>query len=491
MLKISDYLAVTAGFVGILIFYLIFSGIIVIDYGTDTSLPVLEWEAAAEKEQLEIAEYVILYGNEAESDTTIQVMQMLDKLKKDYIVKSALEELNEAQTQAARVFIVTTGSPQQADEEQELFDLAKEEGKYVFYTLLSGEDEEYESRLGIAESGEETEIDGMMVFEGLLVQGMVYYEELPMTVRNITLDATCTKMIIEKSEEEKEQKQLIPLLWKKQLSSGRIYAVNSPLFSEEEGIGIFAGVLADMEEVFLYPVVNGTALLLDYFPDYDHADQEMILELYSRDPVMYIRDVVWPAMDKIGHSENLIISGKSYMENKTDDYYDMELQMQRSSGIILESDEGDLLPIVCEGHEHSDAKRYRMESFASGEGLASCYLDMREVMGSKEEEEYEWAAYSLELSKTIHDIYQNVQFLEGINWREAEERFKRYEMIEPVYEVADDSIHISAEGFADVWYCMVRTEKALKDGQGYEVSQIGDDAYLLEISQQEITVLLN
>lgn len=491
MLKISDYVAITAGFFGIMLFYLIFSGIIVIDYGTDSSLPVIEWEKAEEKEQIKAAEYVVLYGTEAEGETTAQVMQMLDKLKKGYIAGSRIEDLTDEQRNAARVFIVTTGDPGQADEQQELLNLAREEGKYIFYTMLSGENTGYEKQLGIFESHEETEIDGMMIFEGLLVQGMVYYEELPMTVREITLDASCTKMIQERSREEKKQNLLTPLLWKKQCGSGKIYAANGALFSDESDIGLFTGILADMEDVFLYPVVNSSAVLLDYFPDYEHADQQMIRNLYSRDPVMYIRDVIWPAMDKIGHSEQLILSGRSHVENKTDDYYDMQLQMQRSGGIIMEGKEGNLLPVVCEGHFYSDDKRYQMESMASGEGLASSYLDIREVMGSREEAEFEWAAYSLELSKNMHDIYKNVQFLESVNWLEAEERFKRYEKIEPEFTVTDGGIQIIADGFVDVWYCMIRTEKNPEDGQGYEIQQVGKDAYLLEIRQQEIVVSLN
>ncbi len=491
MLKVSDYVAVIAGFFGILIFYLVFSGNLVLDYGTDHSLPEIEWQAAQEKEQLQTAEFVILYGEEAESEAASRMMQMLDKLKKDYLLRGTIEELDEVQKKAARVFIVTAQDPGLADETQELLKLAGEEGKYVFFPFLSGENPEYEEQLGVQESRGETEIDGMMVFRGLLVQGMVYYDQLPMTVRDITLDASCTRLIQEKSEENKKQNLLIPLLWKKQWGNGKIYASNSPLFLEEAGIGIFAGVLSDMEEVFLYPVVNSSAVLLDYFPDYDHADQEIIFNLYSRTPVMYIRDIIWPAVDKIGHSEQLILSGRTHVADKTEDFYDMQLQMQRSSGIILEGEEGSLLPVVCEGHANSDVKRYQMESMASGEGLATSYLDMREVMGSKTEAEFEWASYSLELSKMMHDVYRNNQFLESVNWREAQERFKRYEQIRPEFAVTGTEIQIRAEGFVDVWYCMIRTEKKLSEGQGYEVLYAGEDAYLLEIKDQEITIPLD
>lgn len=491
MLKVSDYVAIAAGLFGILLFYLIFSGNLVLDFGTNEGLPVIERELQKERQQPETAEYVVLYGSEAESDTSYQIMQMLDKLKKDFIAQGTIDDLNKKQIEAARVFIVTADDPAQADEQRALLKLAEKEGKFLLFTALSGEDTEYEKELGVLESRGETEIDGMMIFEGMMPQGMIYYEELPMTVRDVTLDASCTKMIQERSKERKEQKLLIPLLWKKQCGSGRIYSCNGSIFSEDSGIGIFTGVLYDIEETFLYPVVNSSAVMLDYYPDFEHVDSEIIYKLYSRDPVMYIRDIIWPAMDKIRHAEGLTISGRSHMQNKdgNEDFHDLQIQIQRSNGVILEGNEGTILPIVNEGHYHSDEKRYRMESIALGEGLATCYLDMREILGSKgEEADFEWASYSLELSKNMHDIYKNNQFLEAVNWLEAEERYKRYEKIRPEYTVTDDSIQIRAEGFVDVWYCMVRTEKELDEGLGYEIQQIGEDAYLLEIRQQEVTI---
>lgn len=492
MLKISDYIAVTAGFFGIFLFYLIFSGNLALDYGTDNSLPEIEQAPAAERVEPQTAEYIVLHGNEMESRISIQVMQMLDGMKKTYIVKADVSGISREQMDAARVFIITAQEPEQADQGQELLRLAQEEGKYLFYTCLLGGDTAYERELGILESRGVAQIDGMMIFEGLMVQGTVYYDDLPMEARDIALDAACTKMIQEKSKTDKMQRLLIPLLWKKQYGSGRIYCCNGPFFSKDGGIGIFAGVLADMEETFLYPVVNAGALLLDYYPDYENSDREMMQKLYSRDPVMFVRDIIWPAMDKMGYAEGVIISGRSYMENKNDDYYDIETQMKRSRGIILEKDRGGLLPVVCEGHMPGDGKRWRMESFASGMGLASSCYDMREIMGSKgEDPAYEWAAYSRELSKNIHDIYRNNQFLEAVDWQEGEERFKRYGKIQPVFTMGQEQILIKAEGFVDVWYCMVRTDKEIHEGPGYGVQRIGKDAYLLEITSSQVVVKIS
>ena len=487
MLKISDYAAIVAGFFGILIFYLIFSGNLVIDVGPEGGLPVIEREEAPVLRQTEKAEYVVLYGSE---DTiSIQIMQMLDRLKKGYVAGRTIEELNNLQKETARVFIVTTDQLSSVDESRELLRLAREEGKCVFFASLSGADPEYEKELGIREERGETSIDGMMIFEGIFLQGMVYYEDLPMTVRDISLDASCTKMIQERSKENKEQRYLIPLLWKKQFGDGKVYSCTGPFFEEETGIGIFAGILADMEEVFFYPVINSSAVLLDYYPDFEHVDQEMIYELYSRDPVMFIRDIIWPSLDKIGHKEGLIFSGRTYMQEKEDDFHDIFTQMQRSNGIILEKEEGGILPVINEDHMQSDEKRYRMESFSSGEGIATLYLDMRQVLGSSNgTEEYEWASYLLELSKSVYDIYRNNRYLDAVDWLEAEERFKRYEKIIPSLTICEDGLEIEAEGYVDVWYCMIRTKKELQEASGVEIEKVGEDAYLLTISQQQVRI---
>ncbi len=488
MLKISDYVAIVLGFLGILAFYLIFSGNWVVDYGTNTGLPVIEREAETERIEPDVAKYVVLVGEAGDSDESIQIAQMLNHLKLEYIVRNTLDQLSEEQKETAQVFIVTD---KHTGDKQEILSLAKEEGKRLFYPTLSATagDEEYEKELGILKSKEDTTIDGIIIFEGILLQGMVYYEDYSMEVRDISLDASCTKLIQERNNSEKEQSDLVPILWKKRYGNGEIYVSNGELFAEESGIGIFTGVLTEMEGTFAYPIVNSSTVLLDYYPDFEHVNPDAILRQYSRDPVMYIRDIIWPAMDKIATEEQLIISGRTYINDKTDDFDDIELMIQRSGGIVLEGQEGMILPSVCEGHLHSDEKRYEMESFSSGEGLASCYLDMRDVTGDVgQEPEFEWASYSLELAKNMHDLYRNNQFLEQVNWKEAEERYKRYEKIKPQFDISDEEIRISAEGFVDVWYCIIRTEEELQDGEGYEVQEVGKNAYLLEITQQEITV---
>lgn len=496
MLKVSDYIGMVAGFFGILIFYLIFSGELLPDFGKREEMPVLEAvapeEKLAQKKGLETgtAEYVILYGEQPDSERGV-VLQMLDKMKKSYIAEAGIETVAEEQKEAAKAFILTTDAVSEKTWE-EVLKLTREYGSQLLCTSLKEEGENgYQKEIGIFTQEAEKEIDGMIIFEGLFAQGMVYYDDLPMRVRDIRLDASCTKLIQEKNSEGREQRNLVPLLWRKQYGKGRIYVVNAPFFSEKSGIGILAGILADMEPVFAYPVVNAKAVLLDNYPEYENVDADMLLSRYSRTPVMFVRDVVWPAMDKIAHKNQLILSARTQMTAGGKEFDDMERLLSESGGEVLEGTEGSLLPIINEGHYKSDDKRFTMESQACGTGIASVRLDIGEVMNGTEKSSYEWGEYSLEAAKYIYDVYDNNDFLDAVCWSQAEERYKRYERIVPEYMISEDDMFIRAEGFVDVWYCILRTDKMPQEGDGYQAKRIGMDAWLLEITEQEVRIPLD
>lgn len=504
MLKISDYLAAVAGFAAVLIFYLVFSGNIVLTGGREPELPVLETSretdaAGEEAARSDVAEYVVLKGTEDSSNVCQQITDMLDMLKKEYITEDRVDDLTEKQKEAAKVVIVAAEEPGNIGDWEALLDLAEYDGKAVLFTSVgsAGDDsavneetgESLEAEIGIRRRGEPFYVDGMIVMDGILIQGLSYYESMPMKAEALSLDASCTKLIMEKSQTEKEQGDLAPLLWKKTYGKGKLYAVNAPFFKNETGIGIFTGILADMQEVFVYPVVNSSTVLLDHFPEYDQTDEALIRQWYSREVSSYVRDVIWADVAQAASESNLILSGRSGVDRESEEFLELEAQVAKQGGEILNENEGTLLPVIYDRYWSNDRARYRMESAASGMGLASFYLDLLEVMGSKgADAEYEWSAYNSELSGTIYDIFRNNNFLTSRKWSQAEEAYKRYEQIKPEITVLDDQIRIRADGFADVWYCILRMKDKPGAGDGYEATEIGENAYLLEISQAEVTI---
>ena len=133
MLKITDYISVIAGFVGITLFYLIFSGNLTLDYKVSGALPVLEEYQPIEKGIPQTAEYIVLYGNEENSAATQNICKMLDELKIEYLAKSTFDLFSENQKEVARVILVTTSKVAEVGNESELLN-AVEEGKQIFFT---------------------------------------------------------------------------------------------------------------------------------------------------------------------------------------------------------------------------------------------------------------------------------------------------------------------------------------------------------------------
>lgn len=410
-----------------------------------------------------------------------------------------MDDLTEEQKEVLKVVIVAAEDPGDIGDWEALLDLAEYDGKAVLFTSAGPADgdspaneetgESLEAEIGIRSRGETFYADGMVVMDGILIQGLSYYESMPVKTEAVSLDASCTKLIIEKSGQEKEQKDLATLLWKRNYGKGKLYAANAPFFEDETGIGIFTGILADMQEVFAYPVVNSSAVLLDHFPEYDQADEELIRQWYSREVSGYVRDVIWADVAQAASESNLVLSGRSGADRESGEFLELEAQVAKQGGEILDEDEGTLLPAIYDRYWSNDSARYRMESAASGMGLASCYLDLLEVMGGKgADADYEWSAYIAELSGTLYDIFRNNDFLTSRKWSQAEEAYKRYEQIRPEITVLDDQIQIRADGFTDVWYCILRMEDRPGAGDGYQVAEIGENTYLLGISQPEVTI---
>lgn len=501
MLKISDYAGMMLSFLGMLLFYLIFAGNLSVNLGISDPLPTLELSedfSTVRECNYEEPVFAVLCGGETESEKTKDIVQIVSNLKKEYAVFSTVDEITDAQAESITTFVVTAKSWEEIGDKVKLLQYVEEEGKNIIFAGILKEEEEgsYNKTIGVVENKGETTIDGIMIFEGMLIQGMVYYDELKMQVEDVTADARCTKLVIEKTEDKVEQKDLIPLVWEKRYGEGRFFVVNGDLLSMDCGMGIFTGILSQMEETVIYPVVNAKANLLDNFPEYNNPYEAEIKNLYSRDTAMFIRDIVWPSIVKLGESDTLVFSARvdqAVSEKDKDDYeYIEELMEKRGYEIDDSMSEPEIdLPYVSEGFKREDIEVFNMQSNISGFGLSTHYLDISEVMGKNAADpDYEWSGYSLELSKLMSDLYKDAEWMDVMSVSQAIERYKRYLVLEPVISKNQDTITIETKEFHDLCFYMIRTDKKVLSGEGYEVEKVGEDAYLIRVLQDKISIKL-
>lgn len=500
MLKISDYAAMMLSFIAMLIFYLIFSGSLSVNLGISNPLEPMELPedfSVIRESNMEEPVYAVLCGSQGESERTKSIIRMLSDLKKEYAVFSTVDDINDKQAESLETIVITADRWEETGDPGRLFQYAKEAGKSLIFTHMpeGEENEEYNKIIGIREKKGTAQIDGVMLFEGMFIQeDMVYFDELEMDVEDITVDARCKKLMVEKSKEPVEQKELIPLIWKKRYGEGCFYVVNGDFFEAEEGMGIFTGILSQVEEDFVYPVVNAKAVLLDSFLELDNPYEEQMQNMYSRDTYMFLRDIVWPAIVKLGESDTLIFSARLNQPVKKEDEKDYEyladLFKKRGYEIDDSLTRQELeLPYASFGHERKEEEIFHMQGSISGMGLATHYLDISQVLGRNAgKPEYEWSSYSLELSKLSRDLYKETDWMDAMTVSQAFERYKRYLLIDPVMKKGKDRITIETGNFNELCFYMIRTEKTVLPGEGYEVQKIGDGAYLVRVLQDKIVI---
>lgn len=499
MLKRSDYVACILSFVAMLVFYLILAGNMSVDLGIHEQLtPILMPQNYNPADAWETAEpeIAVLCGRQ-EEEKVQETAGLLANLKKTYGVFSTVEEITAEQAEHLDVIIVTAESWDEIGDGDALLQYAQEGKRLIFAHIMTGSDaQERNKTIGVLHDEGSTEIDGILLSEKLLIQGQVYHDNLTCTVSKVTVDARCGKLMVEWSREDKEPKDLIPLIWEKRYGEGRFYVINGDFLTGEYGLGILTGLLSCAEDVFVYPVVNAKVNLLDSFPVLDNPYEEQIRELYSRDTNMFLRDLVWPSMVKLCEVHGLVIS--TQMDDPPSADVQRETQAlvnmirRRGCEVAEGAREAELaLPRVCSGHFRTAESIFKMQNSVSGQGLAVHYLDMTEITGENADNpDYEWNAYSLELSKLMHDIYQDTDWMDAMTLSMAEERYKRYVLLQPEIRLGEEHISIETEGFDEVCFYIVRTEKQAAAGSNCEVTQIGETAYLVKVLDREAAVLL-
>lgn len=500
MLKISDYVAIVLSFVAMLGLYLIVAHNLSISLALNellnpVSLPE-SYDLAAEWESEE-PEFAVVCGQQINAEETNEITALVSNLKKTYKVFPIVEDITDAQAQFVSTIIVTADTWEQVGNVDKLFQYAQEGVTVIFPHLMMGHNAEALNKtLGVLNIGESTEIKGILLSDKLMVQDAIHHDNLTCSVSRVTVDSRCSKLMVEWSDEEKEQKDLIPLLWEKRHGSGAFYVVNGDFLNERYGMGVLTGLLSCANDVFVYPVVNAKVNLLDSFPQLDNPYEDRLQAMYSRDSNMFVRDVVWPYMVKLCEMNELVIT--AHLENQPSAAMQQKFQAlvdmmeRRGCEVTIGEDEADFpVPYTVEGFTRSGESFFGVQCGVSGMALVSHYLDASEIMGMHADDPlYEWNTYSMELSKMMDEIYQDTEWVDAVTLSTAEERYKRYVMMQPEFDQADDSITIKTGSFDKMCFYLVRTEKPVSAGSNCEVTKVGEGAYLVKALDQEATLSL-
>lgn len=177
---------------------------------------------------------------------------------------------------------------------------------------------------------ESVTVEGIHLYEGLLLGGEVIYqadteEEQKRQDMELTFPwyklSSATKVYMKGILDERNvdiQEQPV-LIWRKSTGSSFVFAINGDYMSGATGLGLLTGMLCQMQDYTLYPVVNAQNFVLNGYPAMAEENSDTLQALYSQTMSGVFRDIIWPSVSVISHRTSLGISSMIAVQYDYDD----------------------------------------------------------------------------------------------------------------------------------------------------------------------------
>ena len=224
------------------------------------------------------------------------------------------------------------------------------------------------------------------------------------------------------------------ILWRSNMGTGSVFAVNGDYMKGEAALGILDAMVYETEDYTLYPVVNAQNLSVSGFPDLTVENEKAMIESYGMTTRQLCRDILWPSLvsaaDKSGWKITSFLSVKqSDMSpnepNRTDlvDYLKYFNEESAEAGISL----GRMESLDVEASVEEEKKtiqdwdiEYRfaggyvrkenkdqMTSLIDSNRQMKYFQDIRTVVGEYEEDEpiLSWMTDKVILQNATADAY--------------------------------------------------------------------------------------
>ena len=100
----------------------------------------------------------------------------------------------------------------------------------------------------------------------------------------------------EKTSMNLNNEDMPAIIWRSNMGTGSVFAVNGDYMEGEAALGILDAMLYEAEDYVLYSVVNAQNLLVTGFPDLTDENEEALAEAYGMTSRQFCRDVLWPSL---------------------------------------------------------------------------------------------------------------------------------------------------------------------------------------------------
>lgn len=382
--------------------------------------------------------------------------------KKSFRVFSSLDaaEANMQIQEDQKTFLLMDGELLETDTlkaAEELSQYVQQGGVVVFYRLPSYQTIKdcavLQNLLGIQHlRAESVKLQEIRLYSGFLLGGETHYlfegaenPELVDMEREIPwydISArTKSYMVGFLSAEEKdsmslENEDMPAIIWRSNLGTGSVFAVNGDYMKGETCLGMLDAMLYESEDYALYSIVNAQNLSAAGFPDLTVENEKKMAEVYGMTTQQFCRDILWPSLVAGARKGNWKItsfvsvkqSNQSQNEPNRDELIDylkyfneesaeagVSLGRIGSTGIRSSvSDEADVLKswnldyVFAGGYVRKENKE-KILSFIDENGQMEYFRDIRTVVGEYETDEQilSWMTDQITLQNATTDAYKH------------------------------------------------------------------------------------
>ncbi|CUM95226.1 DUF2194 domain-containing protein [Turicibacter sanguinis] len=158
--------------------------------------------------------------------------------------------------------------------------------------------------LGIEEIEGYTVEDSMVLTSNILIQGEGYTfsETVSTHALDIVLKDEC-EILVESVNE-------VPMIWKHDQGEGTVLVANGQFLAERMNRGLLTGILSEIKDDFIYPIVNAKVLHMDDYPmPVPEGTADIIYNEYQVNNEEFFYYIWWPNVLKTTQKYNMKING--------------------------------------------------------------------------------------------------------------------------------------------------------------------------------------
>lgn len=171
-------------------------------------------------------------------------------------------------------------------------------------------DENLKKLLGITKVVQpEVHVEGVQIFSGFLLGGETVYavnknkpeeekfEDLDLDIAWYDTGLGTKTYIVGVMDEDLVHPYDFPkMIWRSYYNGTFVYAVNGDYLQGMMGIGFLDAMMYDVNEYYVYPIVNANNIVFSDFPYLTNENIEQLKTIYARDAEGFQRDIAWPGI---------------------------------------------------------------------------------------------------------------------------------------------------------------------------------------------------